>query len=26
LPRSAPLAWDELMHHAPYQQALEHLP
>jgi beta-N-acetylhexosaminidase len=26
LPRSAPLAWDELMHHARYQQALERLP
>ena len=26
LPRSPPLAWDELMHHAPYQHALERLP
>jgi beta-N-acetylhexosaminidase len=26
LPQSAPLAWDELMHHAPYQHALELLP
>lgn len=26
LPQAAPLAWDELMHHAPYQQALARLP
>jgi beta-N-acetylhexosaminidase len=26
LPCSPPLAWDELMHHAPYQHALERLP
>jgi beta-N-acetylhexosaminidase len=26
LPQSAPLPWDELMHHAPYRQALERLP
>jgi len=26
LPQSPPLAWDELMHHAPYQHALERLP
>jgi beta-N-acetylhexosaminidase len=26
LPRSAPLAWDELMHHPAYQHALERLP
>ena len=26
LPQSAPLPWDELMHHPTYQQALERLP
>lgn len=26
LPQSAPMAWDDLMHHAPYQQALSRLP
>lgn len=26
LPHSAPLAWDALMHHVPYQAALERLP
>jgi beta-N-acetylhexosaminidase len=26
LPQSAPLPWDELMHQAPYRQALERLP
>ncbi len=26
LPQSAPLTWDELMHHAVYQRALERLP
>jgi beta-N-acetylhexosaminidase len=26
LPQSPPLAWDELMHHLPYQHALERLP
>ena len=26
LPQTAPLTWDELMHHAPYQRALERLP
>lgn len=26
LPQTAPLPWDELMHHAPYQRALEQLP
>ncbi len=26
LPQSAPLTWDELMHHAPYLQALARLP
>jgi beta-N-acetylhexosaminidase len=26
LPRSAPLAWDDLMHHPAYQHALERLP
>jgi beta-N-acetylhexosaminidase len=26
LPCTAPLPWDELMHHAPYQRALERLP
>lgn len=26
LPQDAPRAWDELMHHAPYQQALARLP
>jgi beta-N-acetylhexosaminidase len=26
LPRTAPLAWDELMHDAVYQRALERLP
>lgn len=26
LPAAPPLAWDELMHHAPYQRALERLP
>jgi beta-N-acetylhexosaminidase len=26
LPQTAPLPWDELMHHAPYQRALDQLP
>lgn len=26
LPQTAPFTWDELMHHAPYQQALSKLP
>ena len=26
LPQSPPIAWDELMHHLPYQHALERLP
>ncbi|EWS59150.1 hypothetical protein Y694_02998 [Methylibium sp. T29-B] len=26
LPQTAPLPWDELMHHAPYQRALNQLP
>jgi beta-N-acetylhexosaminidase len=26
LPQTAPMAWDDLMHHAPYQQALARLP
>ena len=26
LPQVAPLTWDELMHHAPYQRSLERLP
>ena len=26
LPQAPPLAWDELMHHGPYQHALERLP
>jgi beta-N-acetylhexosaminidase len=26
LPQSAPMTWDDLMHHAPYQQALSRLP
>ncbi|PPE67977.1 beta-N-acetylhexosaminidase [Caldimonas caldifontis] len=26
LPQAAPMAWDDLMHHAPYQQALSRLP
>ena len=26
LPQVAPLAWDELMHHAPYRRALDQLP
>ncbi len=26
LPQTAPLGWDELMHHAPYQRALDRLP
>jgi beta-N-acetylhexosaminidase len=26
LPQTAPLTWDELMHHAPYQRALSRLP
>jgi beta-N-acetylhexosaminidase len=26
LPQAVPMAWDDLMHHAPYQQALSRLP
>ena len=26
LPQQAPMPWDELMHHAPYHQALSRLP
>ncbi len=26
LPQTAPIVWDDLMYHAPYLQALEHLP